>query len=205
MTTPKIRFWQGFGLGVLAGIPVTLMALLGVGLAISGFLVSRPVSFPDPASANTIAQADYDWPLQRLDGVRTSLRAYQGKTVFLNYWATWCGPCTREMPSIAALAAEFPPGGDVEVVIVSDEAREVVARFLEDAEYDLSERALTTTGVIPKFFAATAVPRTYIIRPDGAVVFQHQGAANWDTSECRSFLRALRRSPDESGPPPDPS
>ncbi len=48
--------------------------------------------------------ADYDWSLMDLDGQPVSFAKFKGKTVFLNIWATWCGPCVGEMPSIAKLA-----------------------------------------------------------------------------------------------------
>ena len=50
--------------------------------------------------------ADYNWSLMDLDGQAVSFAKFKGKTVFLNIWATWCGPCVGEMPSIAKLARD---------------------------------------------------------------------------------------------------
>ena len=49
--------------------------------------------------------ADFDWTVLDLEDQPVSFSKFKGKTVFLNFWATWCGPCVREMPSIDSLAA----------------------------------------------------------------------------------------------------
>lgn len=192
METTTKRFWLGFLLGIPAGGAI----LIGVVMVVA-FVAIRtsmtPLEFPDPAAVTPIGAADYAWPLSRVDGEAVSFEAFRGKTVFLNYWATWCGPCRRELPSIAALAKDYPPGGPVEIVLVSHEAPEEVAAFLEREKYDLHAQAFVSTDDPPKPFAGESVPRTYVIRPDGAIVLKHRGAENWNTEECRGFLEALAR------------
>ena len=77
--------------------------------------------------------ADYDWSLLDLNDQPVSFAKFKGRPVFLNIWATWCGPCVREMPSIAALAADPRlEGKNIEFVCVStDDSTEAVRRYLE--------------------------------------------------------------------------
>ena len=56
-----------------------------------------------------LGAADFSWKLQDLEGKPVDFASFKGKPVFLNVWATWCGPCVKEMPSIARLAATIPP------------------------------------------------------------------------------------------------
>ena len=68
------------------------------------FFVPGPVN--DLENTGMSEPADYDWSLVDLDGQAVSFAKFKGKTVFLNIWATWCGPCVGEMPSIAKLARD---------------------------------------------------------------------------------------------------
>jgi len=91
-----------------------------------------PLAPPRFAGSSTGGRADYSWPVTDLDGRPVDLGRYRGKAVFLNVWATWCGPCVAEMPSIARLAAD-PRLKDVAFVGISvDDDAAPVRRFLKE-------------------------------------------------------------------------
>ena len=108
---------------VVAGLLLLLQARKQVDV-LGGEL--SPPPFPQEESL-----ADIEWKLQSLDGVETSFSAFEGKVLFVNLWATWCGPCVTEMPSIQRLYERFPRE-EVAFLLVSDEPPDVVGEFAEE-------------------------------------------------------------------------
>ena len=127
-----------------------------------------------------------DWTVKTLDGVEVNLRDHaRGKTLFLNFWATWCGPCVAEMPSIERLYSQF---GDAMVfVCVSQENAETLKKCIEEKNYSVPVFYAETPS--PPELNAVALPSTFIIAPDGKIVLKHVGAADWAHESVLSFLR----------------
>ncbi len=136
-------------------------------------------------------EADYEWRLERLDGSTVSLSAFQGKVVFINMWATWCGPCIRELSSIEALINSMA-GSEVSFLLVSPEEARSVARFLRIHDYDLP--VYLEAQEMPSAFGLKALPTTFIVDKVGRIVLRHRGAANWDLDSVRQLLQALAAS-----------
>jgi thiol-disulfide isomerase/thioredoxin len=135
--------------------------------------------------------ADFRWRLYNLDDKPVDFARYKGKVVFLNVWATWCPPCVREMPSIAALAAN-PRLKDVEFVCVStDDSSETVRDFLRDKSG--WRMTILRADRIPPVFATDGIPATFIIARDGRIVFAEVGAADWNSAENVERLERLTR------------
>ncbi|MBX6313913.1 MAG: TlpA family protein disulfide reductase, partial [Isosphaeraceae bacterium] len=136
--------------------------------------------------------ADYNWKLVDLDGRPVEFSRYAGKPVFLNIWATWCGPCRREMPSIARLAVN-PKLKDVAFLCVAiDEDKEEVRQYVRDR--DLPMTFLLPAGPIPRVFLTDGIPATFLIAPDGRIVREEVGAAEWDDPEVIALLARLAQS-----------
>ena len=97
---------------------------------------SRPAVAQPLEGSGVDLPADYNWSLQDLNEQPVKFTRFQGKTVFLNIWATWCGPCVGEMPSIARLAANPRlKGKNIEFVCVSiDDSAETARRFVSDKD-----------------------------------------------------------------------
>ena len=130
-----------FFVGMLAG------AALAVGVPLFGFGVFalimdsasgkpqpevglQPLSFP-----SEVAPA-LSWEVRAMDGRTADVAELGHDVLFVNNWATWCGPCIREMPAIEELVAHYD-GRDVAFVIVSDESLEKVQGFVEDKGWEL--------------------------------------------------------------------
>jgi thiol-disulfide isomerase/thioredoxin len=122
---------------------------------------------------------------QDLQGNPVELSAYAGKKVFLNYWATWCAPCIREIPSIAR-AADILEDENFVFLLASDESLETISEFLEEREF---------TGNFIKlngFFGGhgiDAVPSSVLFDETGAVVKTWPGSFEWDSSQMLAELR----------------
>jgi peroxiredoxin len=108
--------------------------------------------------------------LTSLDGKTYSLDKLRGKVVLLNFWATWCPPCRKEMPDLEKLYRELAPKGFV-VLAVSDEKRDVVENFLADKHYTfpiLLDEARTVNGA----FDVEGIPKSFLFGRDGKIVAQ---------------------------------
>ncbi len=187
---------KGFLIGLVSGaillVCFQVFCLIGLGLLFSSStrkqwmanLILRSPHFPATDSLSELGQADYGWAIQTLDGEAVSFADFQGKTVFLNIWATWCSPCMMEMPSIEKLHQSIDPS-KVAFVILSREDEDVVRAFVEREPLDLP---LYIAEELPSVFESTTVPATFIVDPAGKVVFKHTGAAKWDGTASEAFL-----------------
>ncbi|WP_406701052.1 TlpA disulfide reductase family protein [Singulisphaera sp. Ch08] len=132
--------------------------------------------------------AEYGWGLRDLAGAPVPLRQYQGKTIFLNLWATWCAPCVAELPAIANLASN-PRLKDVAFLCVStDESPEAVRSFLKGKNWPLT---ILMASDAPPIFTTAGIPATFVIAPDGQVVVSEIGSAQWDDPSVVDFLERL--------------
>ncbi len=133
---------------------------------------------PTPAAPTTTR-------FQDLQGAPLELSAYAGKKVFLNYWATWCAPCIREIPSIARAAAVLEQENYV-FLLASDESLDTINDFLIDRGF--SGTFIKLNG----FFAAhgiQAVPSSSLYDESGTLVQTWSGAFEWDTPEMLEAVR----------------
>jgi len=140
--------------------------------------------------------AAYDWSLLDLEDRPVPFSSFKGKPVFLNIWATWCGPCVGEMPSIAALAEDpHLRGKNIEFVCVStDESSDVVRRFLQGRNWTMT---FLRADKLPVVFQ-TGIPTTFVIAADGRIAACEVGAVQWHEPRVVSFLEKL------AGPPVEP-
>jgi thiol-disulfide isomerase/thioredoxin len=125
-----------------------------------------------------------------LAGGRVRLADFAGRVVVLNFWATWCAPCVREMPSLDRLQAELGDEG-LAVVAVSLDRRgaDVVAPFAERLGLKTLGLYLDPKGILSKAFGITGLPTTFLIDGDSRIVGAVQGAAEWDSPEALALVR----------------
>ena len=128
-------------------------------------------------------------PILTADGGVLNLSRFQGKVVLLNFWATWCPPCIREMPSLDRLQAEL--GGDTFTVVVLSIDRlglDVVAPFFKRLGLKNLTIYLDPKSTAGNAFGLYGLPISYIIDHEGLVMGYLVGAAEWDSVEARSLL-----------------
>jgi thiol-disulfide isomerase/thioredoxin len=134
--------------------------------------------------------ADFDWTVLDLKDEPVQFSRFKGKTVFLNIWATWCGPCVQEMPSIARLA-EDPrlQGKGIEFVCVStDDSSKTVRRFLEGRSWGMT---FLRAQELPAVFSTEGIPATFIIAPNGRIAAAQVGSDRWDTPRVVAYLEKI--------------
>lgn len=182
------NFFAGLAVGVILGftvIPaVALLFMLQPGPPMDGLDAGlSPPPFPQQESLTGT-----EWKLRSLDGEETSLSAFEGKVLFVNLWATWCGPCVVEMPGIQRLYEQFPRE-DVAFLLVSDEPPDVVEEFVDEKGWKLP--LYVSDEERPSAFDSRGIPATFILDRTGRIVFRHVGSAAWDDESSVHFLTEL--------------
>ncbi len=121
-----------------------------------------------------------------------TLADYKGKVVLLNVWATWCGPCREEMPSMEKLHREFGPQG-LEIVAVSVDdpgAEKTILQFAK--EFGITFEILHDPDKITaKHYQVTGYPESFIIGTDGTIRRKVFAAADWSSEANRMLVREL--------------
>jgi thiol-disulfide isomerase/thioredoxin len=135
---------------------------------------------------------NYNFKITDLNGTVTDFKDLKGKTIFLNLWATWCGPCRYEMPSIQKLYDKVDKDKVVFVMLSLDHdknSKEKVESFIKEKEYTFP--VYLPKGYLPDQLQVRVIPTTFVISPDGKIASQETGAANYDTDDFHEFLRKL--------------
>lgn len=124
------------------------------------------------------------------DGAQRTLKDFRGKIVLLNFWATWCGPCVREMPSLERLHNKLA-GADFTVIALSEDRKgwEKITPFRE--QIGLTTLPLFHDVGSKMMFAAKArgLPTTLLIGRDGRELGRLTGPAEWDSDESVALMR----------------
>lgn len=135
-----------------------------------------------PESAITLENIE----LTSLSGEKISLSDYEGKTVFINFWATWCRPCIKEMPSIASLQNHLA-SKNIEFFFASDEEVEKILKFKESRSMNLNFVRVEN----PEALGIEALPTTFIFDGNGELVFSEVGFRKWDDPATMEMVTNL--------------
>ena len=126
--------------------------------------------------------------LTNLNNIPLDLKQYDGKTVFINFWATWCKPCIAEMPSIEKAKNKLS-NQNIVFLLASNESLQEIEDFKNSNNY-------TSTFVRIENMEALniqAIPTTYIFNPEGKLVFSEMGYRNWDdSSNIQLILKTVK-------------
>lgn len=134
-------------------------------------------------------RAEYNMPLLTVEGEQIYLSEFEGKTIFMNLWATWCPPCIAEMPNIQRLFDDIKDNNDIVFVMASlDQDPQKAWDFVERKEFTFPVYSVIAK---PRVYDSSVVPTTYVISPQGDIVMEHQGMAKYDTDEFKAFLNSV--------------
>ncbi len=129
--------------------------------------------------------------LPALDGPPVAFGDYAGRVLVLNVWATWCGPCREEMPSLQRLSERFPPERLAVVGLTVDEDTHLAREFLLKYAIRFPSASDPAGAVAEGLLGVTAYPDTFIVGPDGTLVERVTGGRDWDGEEMVSLLENL--------------
>lgn len=120
---------------------------------------------------------------------------FRGAWLVVNFWASWCPPCVKELPAIEALRKKFQ-NTNVQIIALSVDPKmdaEGVAAFV--AEKSLGDVALylDSKGSVQESLSLEALPVTLIVNPKGLIVYRIEGDGKWDTGAAERFLNLLSK------------
>lgn len=126
------------------------------------------------------------------DGSDLTLDAYEGQYVLLNFWATWCAPCRKEMPHLSELQTEFS-GDEFQVVTVAtgSNQRPAMERFLGEIGVDNLPLHTDANSALARDFGVSGLPVTILLDPQGFEIARLIGDADWASDNAKAILQAL--------------
>ena len=132
-----------------------------------------------------------DFSLQALNGTPVSLSEYKGKVVLLNFWATWCDPCRREIPRFVDLQKKYAGRGLQIVGISLDDDAKAVPPFYQEFKMNYPV-AIGDEKLAESFGNVLGLPVNFLIDRDGRIAVRHLGEAKFPEleNEIRALLRA---------------
>ena len=128
--------------------------------------------------------------LTDLDGNAYALTPDSDRWRFVHFWASWCGPCRREMPAIERMAQKIDPA-QLELILVNTaEDEDTIFTFLAGVAPDLST-LMDRDGQTTEAWRPRGLPATYLVDPEGRIRYQALGGREWDEPVFMDFLRTL--------------
>lgn len=131
------------------------------------------------------------------DGAQTTLRAFRGRTVLVNFWATWCAPCLKELPSLDALAGELG-GQDFTVLAVAADPKgpQAAQAFLDKLGVQhLKLSADPKLALVIATGGSASLPLSILYDARGREIGRLSGEADWASDEAKALIRAATNSP----------
>ena len=132
-----------------------------------------------------------DFSLKDLNGKGVEIKQFNGKVIFLNFWATWCGPCKEEMPGMEALHQQLKEKNFVMLTISVDyEGIKPVQEFINKHQYTFPV-LLDPKGETLDLFEVKGIPTTFLIDKKGKMLGKAIGPRDWKSIEVESLLNLL--------------
>ena len=176
-----------------------ILAVLYTALALSANAAHADVAAAEAARQGTMKKLLFSDPVEVSDIVFTDpeggefrLQDFGGKHVVVNFWATWCAPCRKEMPMLSELQDEF--GGETfEVITIATGRNSIpgIRKFLDEVGVDNLPLYLDPKSKLGREMGVLGLPITVILDPEGREIARMRGDAEWNSESAKAVVRAL--------------
>lgn len=178
---------------ILAAILLGLLGYLGLKsgprVNLTPFLVGEMTQFELFEDPKPLPET----PFLDRQGTEVRFSDFRGKTLLVNFWATWCEPCKEEMPTLDNLEARL---GDenfrVITVSIDWQGFGVMDPFFEEFKISNLEAYWDNSGKLPNELDTIGLPLTILVGPDGKWLGRRDGPLVWDSPEALEFFKAAR-------------
>ncbi len=171
-----------------------IFLIVMLGLLVVQACASSPQAVPDGQQEATVGinvgQIAPGFTLFDLDGNEISLSDFRGKTVFINFWATWCPPCRAEMPEIEAVHQEYKDKGVVVIGVDIVEPESTVRQYIKRGGFTWTI-VLDSTGEVASDYQIAAIPTSFFIDREGIIRAVNIGAMTKKAMEAK-LAKAIR-------------
>jgi peroxiredoxin len=147
-------------------------------------------AFEGDATAVSVGDKAPLFTLKDLKGNDVSLSSFKGKTVFLNFWATWCPYCRKEREELNALYKAYNEKGLVIISVSLDRSEDTLQSYMKDnpAEYIVLTDTKMTSGAM---YGVRGFPTTFLIDRDGVIMYKAPGYKEWSSSASGMIIDKL--------------
>lgn len=129
--------------------------------------------------------------LKDLDGKEFNLNSVKGKWVLVHFWASWCGPCRKEMPTIVKLK-QAVKGENIHIVLINTaENEDTIFSFLAGVAPDLNS-LMDPDGSVTEIWQPRGLPASFFVDPEGKIRYLALGGRPWDSAEYINFVNKLK-------------
>ncbi|MEE2645105.1 MAG: TlpA disulfide reductase family protein [Myxococcota bacterium] len=170
-----------------------LIQTLTAALLLPLFFVSLPLGHATPVSSVESRSKAEDFSLENLQGRRVALSVYQGKVVVVNFWATWCAPCKRELPHLSKMYTALKEKGLVVLAVSMDDARtrSAVRPLVRRRRWKMPVLLDLQGRVVEQMNPQKRAPYTVFIDRAGRVASAHEGYHAGDEVQMRAVIEQL--------------
>ena len=156
-------------------------------------IMEKPeLSVPDPEEME-VTTIDFESNMllfQDLEGNEFSLRNFENKVLFINYWATWCNPCLAEMPSMAELYNQYKENDNIVFLYLSKEDTDTIIDYIPKDD-SLGQLPIYKVVTDDDLFSTRGIPTTFIVNRNGEIVIKDVGSAVWNDQSVVDYLDKL--------------
>lgn len=128
--------------------------------------------------------------LADMDGKTVDLAQLKGRWVLVHFWASWCGPCRREMPTLPQLIKTFPAERLTVLLVNTAESDDEVFSFLASVSPELAT-LMDRDGQVTERWQPRGLPSTFFVDPQGRLQYLALGGRDWGSKSYLDFLHAL--------------
>ena len=129
------------------------------------------------------------WLLIDADSTIFDLKNTENKVIFINFWATWCGPCIAELPRLQKMYDNFKNNPKIIFLFIAEDKPENVSPFIKKHNYNLP--VYYEVNSPPKLLRSSSIPTSFLIDKNGNIVMRIKGTANWSGNKMKKIITDL--------------